>query len=112
MDKIADWLTGPLISGFGLGVRLLGPFFVIAFYCLLALHVYAFFTVILFVLRKRLGTAFGLTWVAIGLALVYNICYNHFFAMLIKPGGPADLKRVEQLRKETKKREARRAIRS
>ena len=70
----------------------MGPFFVIGLYALVAMHVYAYFTVVLFVLRKRLGTAFGLTWVAIGLSIVYNVVYNHFFAMVIKPGGPADLK--------------------
>ena len=70
----------------------MGPFFVVGLYALVAMHVYAYFTVVLFVLRKRLGTAFGLTWVAIGLAIVYNVVYNHFFAMVIKPGGPADLK--------------------
>ncbi len=71
---------------------MMGPFFVLGFYLLLTLHVWAYFTVILTVLRKRLGTAFGLIWVAIGLALVYNIAYNHFFATVVKPGGPADLK--------------------
>ncbi len=70
----------------------MGPFFVIGFYLLLALHVYAYFTVILTVLKKRLGPEFGILWVAIGLILVYNITYNHFFATIIKPGGPSDLK--------------------
>ncbi len=80
------------ILGFGFGVRLLGPLFVLGFYFLLGLHVYAYFTVVLFVLRKRLGTIFGLIWVAIGLSLVYNIAFNHFFATFIKAGGPLDLK--------------------
>ncbi len=64
----------------------MGPLFIVAFYCLVGLHLYAYFTVVLFVLRKRLGTA------------------------LIKPGGPDDLKRIEQTRKELKKREARKGI--
>jgi hypothetical protein len=70
----------------------MGPLFVLGFYALIGLHVYAYFGVVLLVLRKRLGTAFGLTWVAIGLSIVYNIAYNHFFATFIKPGGPSDLK--------------------
>ena len=78
--------------GFGFGVRLIGPFFVIGLYALMVMHIYAYFTVVLFVLKKRLGTTFGLTWVAIGLGIVYNITYNHFFAVMIKPGGPSDLK--------------------
>jgi hypothetical protein len=70
----------------------MGPLFVIGFYFLLGLHVYSYFTVVLTVLRKRLGVAFGMVWVSIGLVIVYNIAYNHFFATVIKPGGPADLK--------------------
>ena len=70
----------------------MGPLFVIGFYILLGLHVYSYFTVILTVLKKRLGIVFGMVWVAIGLVIVYNIAYNHFFATVIKPGGPADLK--------------------
>jgi hypothetical protein len=77
---------------FGLGVRLMGPFFVVGFYILLGLHVYAYFTVILTVLKKRVGVIFGMVWIAIGLVIVYNIAYNHFFACMIKPGGPSDLK--------------------
>jgi len=62
------------------------------FYALLGLHVYGYFIVIMNVLKKRLGTTFGLIWVAIGLALLYNIIYNHFFATVIKAGSPQDLK--------------------
>ena len=64
----------------------------LGFYALMGIHVYAYFTVVLYVLRKRLGTIFGLIWVAIGLSLVYNISWNHFFATFLKPGSPGDLK--------------------
>jgi hypothetical protein len=73
-------------------MRLMGPLFVLGLYFLLGIHVYAYFTVTLFVLKKRTGTVFGLIWVAIGLTLVYNIFFNHFCATFIKPGGPAHLK--------------------
>ena len=54
----------------------------------MALHVFAYTEVILVVLKKRLGTNFGLLWIAIGVVILYNIVYNHFFAMMIKPGSP------------------------
>ncbi len=66
--------------------------FVLGFYFLAGLHVYGYFTVILYVLKKRLGTFFGLVWCAIGLSLLYNVFFNHFFATFIKPGSPLDLK--------------------
>ena len=75
-----------------MGVRILGPLFVLGFYALLGLHTYAYFNVVILVLKKRLGVTFGMIWVAIGLMLVYNIAYNHFFATFIKPGSPLDLK--------------------
>ena len=70
----------------------MGPLFVIGLYALVGLHVYGYFEVILFVLKKRLGTPFGLVWCAIGLSLLYNILFNHFFATFIKAGSPTDLK--------------------
>lgn len=78
---------------------------------ILTVHIYAYCEVILVVLKKRLGTNFGMLWVAIGVGITYNIVYNHFFAMLIKPGSPSDLKvsmsslilkDIEKLRKEIK----------
>lgn len=71
---------------------MIGPMFVMAFYALLGVHVYAYIEVILFVLKKRLGVGFGLLWIGIGVAILYNIIFNHFFAMVIKPGSPSDLK--------------------
>lgn len=73
-------------------MRLVGPIFILFFYLLLSVHIYAHFAVVLFVLKKRLGVMFGLLWVAIGASLFYNIVYNQFFAMIVKAGGPKDLK--------------------
>jgi hypothetical protein len=73
-------------------MRLVGPLFILFFYLMLSVHIYAHFTVVLFVLKKRLGVIFGLLWVAIGASLFYNIVYNHLFATVVKPGGPKDLK--------------------
>ncbi len=103
-------------------MRLIGPFFVLFFYFMLSVHIYAHFAVVLFVLKKRLGVIFGLIWVAIGASLFYNIVYNQFFAMVVKPGGPKDLKvsikslrfvkKVEQLRKDIKQREGKKGLKS
>lgn len=73
-------------------MRLTGPIFVLAVYVMLSIHLYAHFAVTLCVIKKRLGAPFGLLWVAIGASLFYNVVYNHFFAMIVKPGGPKDLK--------------------
>jgi len=61
------------------------------------------------VLKKRLGVFFGLVWISIGLSLLYNIVFNHFFAMIIKPGSPKDLEANEKLRLQVKNTESRKA---
>jgi len=90
-------------------MQVAGMLLIITMYFVLGVHTYAFFTVIATVLKKRLGVAFGLTWIAIGAALLYNIVFNHFWATVIKPGGPKELKYNEQIRKEVKNRESRKA---
>lgn len=90
-------------------MQLLGMILIILTYAAIALHCYGFFTVVLLVLKRRLGVFFGLTWVSIGIALTYNIVFNYFWACLIKPGSPSDLKMNEQIRKEIKNQESRKA---
>lgn len=110
IDSIRGPATDVLASSFACLMRLLGWALSLGLYVLLGLHVYAYFAVIATVIKKRLGVQFGLVWCAIGLALLYNIVFNHFWAMIIKPGGPADLERVEKYRKELKQREHRKAV--
>ena len=118
-----------LYLGIGFGIRMVGPCFCAGLYYLIYMHLDVFFNCICKVLKKRLGTTFGLIWVVIGLTLVYNICWNHMLAMLVKPGGPTELavslfffiflltsgfcpiQKVEQLRKQYKQRETRKRLR-
>ena len=75
-----------------------GLILVIGIYILLGLHFYAFIEVICPLIKKRLGTELGLVWLAVGLILLFNIVFNQFWAMVIKPGSPADQKMIEKLR--------------
>ena len=63
---------------------------VIGLWILVTIHVYAYFTFIIGLLMKRLGTLLAMVWFAIGLSLLFNILWNHTLAMLIKPGAPND----------------------
>ena len=81
-----------------LGMRAIGPFLCIGLHVLVAFHFYAYLMVISPLLQMRLGTPLGVVWIIVGLILVYNITFNHTFAMLIKPGGPADLRMIEDMR--------------
>ena len=90
-------------------MQVAGTLMCMATYTLMCLNVHGFFLVVMPLLKKRLGVFFGLTWVAVGISLFYNMAWNHFFAMIIKPGCPKDLMDNEQLRKEIKSRENRKA---
>ena len=59
-------------------------------YALFGLHVYTFIEVVCPLIKKRLGTELGLVWIAVGLILLFNIVFNQFWAMVIKPGSPKD----------------------
>ena len=95
---------------FYIGLRILGWLLVIGLYALIGTHVYAFFHLIATVLKRRLGTYFGILWCAIGICLLYNITFNHFMAMMIKPGGPDDLEKIEKMRMELKNRQHRKEV--
>ena len=75
----------------------------------IGLHLWGFLGVIAFLIRKKLGVFFGLTWIGIGICLLYNIVFNHFWACYIRPGGPKELMIDEKIRLEVKNRESRKA---
>ena len=79
-------------------IKLFSILLVTLLYTLISLEFYAFIVVISPLLKKRCGTELGLLWCAVGLILVFNILFNHFFAMVIRPGSPSDLRITEMLR--------------
>jgi len=72
-------------------MRIVSPILTLSVYGLVGIHVYGWLVVNAFLVQKRLGTFFGVVWVAIGLSLVYNIVFNHFCCTFIKPGCFEDL---------------------
>ena len=74
------------VISFSCGI--LGLMLVLGLYALLATHIYAFVVVICPLIKSRLGSELGLVWIVVGFALFYNIIFNHFWAMVIKPGSP------------------------
>lgn len=92
------------------GCNLVGCLMVLALYGLIGMHFYAFIYVVCPLMKARLGTEMGMVWVAVGLIILYNILFNHFWAMAIKPGSPKDLIRIEQMRSEQKNRAFRKSI--
>jgi hypothetical protein len=103
-------LKAEVMAAYHQNMRMIGVSLVGCLYFLVGLHCYAFFGFMLGPLKRRLGEEFTLLWIGIGLALLYNVWYNHFLAMLVKPGSPADLKNVEQLRQEQKQRKNRKEV--
>ena len=69
-------------------------------YAIIFAHFYGFIKVVCPLIKLRAGTELGMTWLAVGLVILYNILFNHFWAMMIKPGSPKDLKLIEKMRQE------------
>ena len=109
-DSFLDTVERIVTKGGSFIMRLLGPCLVFGLYAIVALHVYAYFTVITPLLKNRIGTNFGLIWIVVGLTLVYNIVFNHFYAVILKPGSPLDTKAIEKMRTEQKNRAYRKEI--
>jgi len=74
----------------------------IVFYALAIAELFLILYVMTGPLKRRLGTPFSLLWFAVGIILYYNVMYNHFHAMVVKPGSPKDLKKTEAYRSEAK----------
>jgi hypothetical protein len=109
-ENIMDKYMDTMINSFAMGMRGLGLGMCCGLYTLVGIHTYAFFKILIKLIIKRVGVKFGMVWIAIALSLLYNTCYNHFLAMITKPGSPWDLKRTEKLRNECKKRKNRKEI--
>jgi len=77
-------------------------------YGLVGVNIYAWAVVVCPLLKTRLGTTFGMIWVAIGVVTAYNIIFNHLCATFIKPGSVVDTKRVERMRVKDKERASKR----
>lgn len=89
---------------------LLGPICILTLYALLALNCYTYFVYISFALHRRIGLYPSMAWFAIGLTILFNVVFNHTLATLIKPGSPTDLRYIEQLRHQYKRREHRKEV--
>ena len=96
-----------MLKVFSLVATLIGFAFGMALYGLIYLHSHAYFNVIIFAMKKRVGREAALAWSAVGLVILYNLCFNHFFAMITKPGSPKDLIKIEEMRRKLKNRESR-----
>ena len=80
-------------------------------YVLQGIHLYAFIMVICPLMKGRLGDYFGMLWITVGLIIGFNIVFNHFWAMVLKPGSARDQKFVEKMRTQQKKRAYRKSVR-
>ena len=86
--------VGPVV------MKLFGTCLCIALWVLMLLQLYVTTVILSPLIHKRFGTELGLLWMMVGLVLLYNTLYNHFLAMIIRPGNVKDLKMIEGMRKE------------
>jgi hypothetical protein len=62
------------------------------------------------VVKRRVGTPFGLLWTAVGVIIGFNVLFNHTMAVIVKAGGPKELVMIETLRFQLKNRAGRKQM--
>ena len=110
LERMLEPFAEPLQRVITIAASLLGAVFGVALYALVAVHTYAFFSCVVPALRKRMGKALTIAWCAVGLTILYNLCFNHFFAMVTRPGSPKALLKDEEIRRQMKNRDHRSAV--
>ena len=73
-------------------LRLIGPVFAFALTVFISIVTHAFFNVILPYYVRQFGILLGMILILIALFILFNLLFNYFMAVLVKPGSINDLK--------------------
>ena len=88
-----------IFDKFSQGIRLIGPLFAFALTVFISIVTHAFFHVILPYYVRQFGLVFGLLLIVIALYVLFNLLFNYFMAVLVKPGSMSDFKTSKYYRK-------------
>ena len=81
-----------IFDKFSKGIRLIGPLFAFALTVFISVVTHAFFQVILPYYTRLYGLVFGILLIFIAMFTLFNLLFNYFMAVLVKPGSMSDLK--------------------
>ena len=81
-----------IFDQFSKGIRLVGPFFAFALTVFISIVTHAFFNVILPFYTTHYGLIFSIALILIALYTLFNLIFNYFMAVLVKPGSMKDFK--------------------
>jgi len=81
-----------IFGHFSSGLRTIGPFFAFALVVFIMIVVYCFFKVILPYWQNKFGYLFGVIITIMCIWQLFNILFNYFLAVLVKPGSLEDIK--------------------
>ncbi len=88
-----------LFNHFSKGVKFIGPIFAFALVTFVLVVSHSFFTILLPYWNNKLGLIFSILIIVICLILLFNILFNYFLAVLIKPGSTKDIKESKLYKK-------------
>jgi hypothetical protein len=91
-DTKVEQLIEFLFNHFSKGVKFIGPFFAFALLTFVLVVSHSFFTILLPYWKKKLGFIFAILIILVCLFLLFNILFNYFLAVLVKPGSTKDIK--------------------
>ena len=88
-----------IFDKFSKGIRLVGPLFAFALTVFISIVTHAFFHVILPYYTRQYGFFFGVLLVFMALFTLFNLLFNYFMAVLVKPGSMTDIKNSRYFKK-------------
>lgn len=84
---------------FSQGIRFIGPIFAFALVLFVFIVVHAFFQIMLPYWIKNVSLYIGILLSAMTLFWLFNILFNYFLAVLVKPGSMEDIRKSKYYRK-------------
>ena len=94
-----EYIIELIFDKFSKGIRLVGPLFAFALTVFISVVTHAFFQVILPFYTRQYGHFFGIILIFIAIFTLFNLLFNYFMAVLVKPGSMSDLKTSKYYKK-------------
>jgi len=94
-----EYIIELIFDKFSKGIRLVGPLFAFALTVFISVVTHAFFQVILPYYTRQFGYFFGIILIFIAIFTLFNLLFNYFMAVLVKPGSMSDLKTSKYYKK-------------
>lgn len=92
LGKLVDFI----VDHFSNGLKLIGPFFAFSLIVFIFFTVHMFFDHLIPYWKVKLGYLFSIIITLVLIILLFNILFNYFLAMLVRPGSVSDISKSKK----------------